>query len=185
MNQRKRQKQKNRQAGHVDPVNLNRVELLTPEACHCSKQKRIIAAVRDPTNLVHLQKVLEEMDPEKTEVIVLTAKVAKGYQLEGELAHPLPEEERLFTQVIAIAEKVGRTVTVLSIPTNDPYYAMARTAYDLKAQELALGKSGKFSPEVQMEEIAVAWGAITPSDEEERPLRIRIIWEGAELKGDL
>ncbi len=185
LNEQKRQKQKNNQ-GHVDRVNLNRVELLTPEACHCSKQKRIIAAVRDPKNLVHLQKVLEEIDPDETDVIVITAKVAKGFHLEGDLSQTMPEDQELFTRVIAIAEKVGRSVTVLSVPTNDPYYAMARAAYDLKAQELVMGKSGKFAPEVQMEEIAVAWGAVTPPDEEERHnLRIRIIWDGAELKEDL
>ena len=172
-------------AGHVDRVNLNRVELLTPEACHSTKPSRIIVGVRDPKNLVHLQKVLPEIDPDKTDVIVLTAKVAKGYQLEGDMTQPLPEEEALFTHVIAVAEKVGRSVTVLSVPTNDPYYALARAAYDLKAEALILGKSGKYSPEVQMEEIAVAWGAVTPADEEERHLHIRIIWEETELKEDL
>lgn len=171
--------------GHVDRVNLNRVELLTPEACRCTKQKRVVVAVRDPKNLIHLRKVLEEIDPEITDVIVLTAKVAKGYHLEGDVAQPMPADEELFTRVIEVAEKVGRSVTVLSVPTNDPYYAMARAAYDLRAQELVLGKSGKFSPEVQMEEVAVAWGAVTPSDEGERSLRIRILWEGKELKETL
>lgn len=171
--------------GPIDRVNLNRVKMLTPEACRCTKSKRTIVAVRDPKNLVHLQKVLKEIDPEKTEVVVLTAKVAKGLYLEGDLSQPSSEEEELFTQVIATAEKVGRTVTLLSVPTNDPYYLMARAAYDLNASELILGKSEKFAPEVQMEEIAVAWGAVTPSDEDERPLKIRIIGAELELKEDL
>ena len=185
INERKRQKQHLNHTGHIDRVNLNRVNFLTPEACHSTKPKRIVVAMRGPKILTHLQKVLEEINPDDTDVIVLTSKVVKGYQLEGDLSQSLPEEEELFTQVIAIAEKVGRTVTLLSVPTNDPYYAMARVAYDLRAQELVLGKSEKFSPEVQMEEIAVAWGAVTPPDEEERPLRIRIIWDGTELKEDL
>ncbi len=186
LNERKRKEQGRLHKGHVDQVNLNQVELLTPEACHCSKPKRMVVAVRSPHNLSHLQKALEEMDPENTDVVVLTSKVGKGYHLEGDLTQMMPEEEKLFTRIIAIAEKVGRSVTLLSVPTNDPYYAMARVAYDLKAQELVLGKSEKFSPEVQMEEIAVAWGAVTPPDEEERHnLRIRIIWDSAELKEDL
>ncbi len=186
INEGKRKKQGIREHnGHIDRVNLNRVDLLTPEACRCVKPKRIVVAVRGPKNLVHLQKALEEMDPDDTEVIALTSKVAKGYQLEGDLSKPGPEEEELFTQVIAIAEKVGRTVTLLSVPTNDPYYVMARAAYDLKAQELVLGKSEKFSPEVQLEEIALAWGSVTPPNEPERSLRVRIIGDGTELKEDL
>ncbi len=168
--------------GHVDRVNLNQMELLTPEACRCNKPKRIVVAIRGPRVLIHLEKILHEIDPDDTDVIVLTSKVAKGYQLEGDVSQPLPEEEELFTHIIAIAEKVGRSVTLLSVPTNDPYYIMARTAYDLKAQELVLGKSEKFSPELQMEEIAVAWGSV---NEESRPLKIRIIWDGMELKEDL
>ncbi len=185
LNERKRTAERSAAAGHVDRVNLNRVHLLTPEACRCSKPKRVVVAVRGPHSLGHLQTILHEIDPEKTDVIVLTSKVVKGYQLEGDVSKTMPDEEELFTRVIAIAEKVGRTITLLSVPTNDPYYVMARVAYDLKAQELVVGKSEKFSPETQMEEIAVAWGAVTPPDEDEQPLRVRIIWDGMELKEDL
>ena len=186
VNERKRQRRGVDKHGvHVDRVNLNRVELLTPEACHSTKARRIIVAVRDPRNLTHLQRILGEINPDETDVIVFTAKVAKGFHLAGDISQPLPEEEELFTKIIAVAEKAGRTVTLLSIPTNDAYYAMARAAYDLKAHELILGKSGKYAPDVQMEEIAVAWGAVTPSDEEERHLRIRILWDGGEFKEDI
>ncbi|HOW88614.1 MAG TPA: APC family permease [Candidatus Omnitrophota bacterium] len=183
INTAKRHKEEgsDRERQHIDRVNLSEMDLLTPEACHCLKPNRIVVAARSPHNLVHLEKVLSEIDPETTEVIVLTSKVGKGLQLEGSFEKPYPQEEEIFTCVIAAAEKVGRPVTLLSVPTNDPYYVMARVAFDLKAQQLVLGKSEKFSPEVQMEEIAVAWGSVTPPDEV-RPLRIRIIWTGKEYE---
>jgi hypothetical protein len=181
---RHREEGADREHQHIDRVNLNEMELLTPEACHCSKPTRVVVAIRSPNNLVHLEKALGEIDPETTDVIVLTSKVAQGLQLEGSFENPQPQDEQLFTRVIATAEKVGRPVILLSVPTNDPYYVMARVAFDLKAQQLVLGKSLKFSPEVQMEEIAVAWGSVTPSDEV-RPLRIRIIGEEKEYKEDL
>lgn len=168
----------------IDRVNLNEMEWLTPEACRCSKPNRTVIAVHSPRRLIHLERVLAEIDPETTDVIVLTSKVGKGFQLEGDLSKPKPQEEELFTRVIAIAEKVGRPVILLSVPTNDPYYVMARVAFDLKAQQLVMGKSEKFSPGVQMEEIAVAWGSVTPSDEI-RPLCVRIIWKDRELKEEL
>ncbi|HNX68282.1 MAG TPA: APC family permease [Candidatus Omnitrophota bacterium] len=169
---------------HIDRVNLNEMELLTPEACRCTKPKRIIVAVHSPKRLIHLERVLAEADPETTDVIGLTSKVGTGLFLEGKLDKPSPQEEELFTQVIATAEKVGRSVILLSVPTNDPYYVMARAAFDLKAQQLVVGKSEKFSPEVQMEEIAVAWGSVTPADEV-RPLHVRVIWKDREYHEDI
>jgi len=168
--------------GHIDRVNLNELDLLTPEGCGCTKPRKIVVAVRDPNNLSHMKRVLEEIDPDTTDVIVMTSKVAKGLHLEGGLNEPSPEEEQLFTQVISVAEKVGHTVTPLLVPSNDPFYAMARVAYDLGAQELVVGKSGKFIAEIQMEKLAVAWGAVRPP--EGRPIRIRILNSG-EYKEDI
>lgn len=181
---RRRDEGADREHQHIDRVNLNEVELLTPEACQCSKPHRIVVAVRSPHNLIHLEKVLSEIDPDTTDVIVLTSKVGQGLQLEGSFEKPFPQEEEIFTRVIAVAEKVGGPVILLSVPTNDPFYVMARVAFDLKAQQLILGRSQKFSPEVQMEEIAVAWGSVTPPDEV-RPLRIRIIGKEGEYREDL
>ncbi len=68
-------------------------------------------------------------------------------------------------------------------PSNNPYYAMARVVYDLDAEELVVGRSGKFSPEIQMEQIAMAWGSVRPM--EGRPLKIRILWDGSEYKEEI
>ena len=169
--------------GHVDRVNMTRVDFLTPKECGCTKPQRIVVAVRDPKNLVHLKRILEETNPEGTDVLVMTSKIAKGLYLEGDLTQPTPEEETLFTQIISIAEKVGVPVIPLSVPSNDPFYAMARVVYDLDAQELVVGKSEKYSPEIQMERIAVAWGAVRP--QEGKAVRIRIIWDGSEYKEEI
>jgi len=168
--------------GHIDRVNLSEMDLLTPQGCGCSKPHRVVVAVRDPGNLSHLKHVLEETDPATTDVVVMTSKVAKGLHLEGSLNEPSPDDEVLFTQVISVAEKVGHTVIPMLVPSNDPFYAMARVAYDLGAQELVVGKSGKVIAEIQMERIAVAWGAVRPA--EGRPLRIRILNSG-EYKEDI
>ena len=76
------------------------MELLTNEACHCSKPNRIVVAVRSPHNLIHLERILAEIDPDTTDVIALTSKVAKGLQLEGTFDKPYPQEEEVFTKVI-------------------------------------------------------------------------------------
>ncbi len=169
--------------GHIDRVNLNRLDVLNPKDCGCEKPRRILVAVRDPNNLSHLAKALSEIDEETTDVVVMTSKVATGLHLEGDLSQTSKDEEVLFTKIITEAEKIGHPVIPLYVPSNDPFYAMARVAYDLEAEELVVGRSGKYDPEIQMEHIALAWGAVRPK--EGRALRIRIIWDGSEFKEDV
>ncbi len=184
INLHKRKKNENAaHEGHVDRVNLTRLDVLNPKDCGCTKPQRIVVAVRDPHNLVHLTKVLSEIDDETTDVLVMTSKVATGLQLEGDLSSQTKEEEMLFTKIISVAEKIGRTVIPLFVPSNDPFYAMARVAYDLEAQELVVGRSGKAHPDIQMEHIALAWGSVRPAGG--HPLRIRIIWDNTEFKEDV
>lgn len=168
---------------HFDRVNLSRLDVLTPQDCGCTKPRRVVVAVRDPNNLIHLHKVLSEVDAETTDVIVMTSKVATGLQLEGDLTQQTKDERVLFTKIISVAEKVGHTVIPLYVPSNDPFYAMARVAYDIGAQELIVGRSNKYSPQIQMERIALAWGSVRPLTGQ--PLKIRIVWENNEFVEDV
>ncbi len=169
--------------GHIDKVNMTRMDVLTPEDCGCEKENRVVIAVRDPNNLHHIERILKGINPDDTDVIVMTSKVATGLQLEGDLTEKTKEEEILFTRIITAAEKVGHSVIPLLVPSNDPFYAMARIVYDLNAQELVVGRSGKYPPEIQMEHIAIAWGSVRPRAG--KPLRIRIIWDGSEFREDI
>ena len=168
---------------HIDEVNLTRVAELTPEVCGITKPNRIIVAVRDPHNLAHLKAALKDVDSDTTDVVALTSKVGQAYQLEGDMTKSTEDEDVLFTQIIAVAEKAGHSVIPLVIPSNDPFLAMAQAAQNLKAQELVLGKSGRFSIDLLMERVALAWGSIR--DPKSPPLRIRIIWEAGEYKVDI
>ncbi len=183
INERRRSREERKSDEHVDKVNLNEIQGLSAEAVGSEKPRRIVVAVRDSSNLVHLKRVLEEVDWRTTDVIVLTTKVAKGLALEGELGTPTPDEEELFTRVIAVAEKIGHSVIPLIVPSNNPFYAMARVARDLQAEELVVGKSGKFTPELQMENLAMSWGSLSPM--EGQSLRIRILWPGSEFKEEI
>ncbi len=169
--------------GYVDKVNLDQVETLTAEACGATKPNRILVAVRNPRNMVQLQHVLRKTNSDTTDVLVLTSKVGRGYLLEGDLTQTTQEEEVLFTQIISVAEKEGHTVIPLMVASNDPFYAMAKVAYDLDIQELVVGKSEKDSLDIQMERIALAWGAVRSASG--RSLLIRIIWAGSEFKEEI
>ncbi len=166
--------------GHIDPVNLTQVDTLTPHVCGVSKPNRIVVAVRDPRNLAHLRAALKQVNHHETDVVVMTTKILQNAQLDGDVSKPNSEEEVLFTQIIALAEKAGHPVIPLMVPSNDPYYAMAQVAHSIGAKEIIVGKSGKFSPDIQMEHLALAWGALRVSHKE--PLDIRIVWDDSEYK---
>jgi hypothetical protein len=73
-------------------------------------------------------------------------------------------EEELFTKVIQIAEKEGKSVRPIVIPTNNIGYAIAETACELNAKEVYLGISEKYPPEYQLEQFALFWGRTQPDE---------------------
>lgn len=163
---------------HIDQVNLVQLENLTPQASRLTKPNRIVVAVRDPKQLFHLQRILEETDPKQTDIVVMYAKLAKNYYLDGHIL-PTPDEQILFTQIIAVAEKIGHSVIPLIVPSNDRYYAMAKVACDVGAQKLVLPPSVLYSREIQLRHIALAWKRACPQG---KPLEVRIISEDSDEK---
>ena len=94
-------------------------------------------------------------------------------------------DREVLTRVVNVAEEAGKTVHPLVIPTNNPMYAIATAARDLKAKEVVLGTSEKTNPEVQLEQFALAWGMATAETGSSRPLSLRIIGPQVEMKYDL
>ncbi len=131
-----------------------------------------LVAIRSPQNLFMLEKALAETDPESTEVIVMTAKVMP---LDGgqDADHLDNYDQHLMTAVVERAEKAGKKVTPLIVPTNNPLHALLKTAQDLKAEELVVGASNKFTAEEQLDQMAFYW--INLHGGEPAPLTIRIL----------
>jgi len=163
-----------------EKVNLNLKSELNAETCDLTKEKRILVTVRDPNNLYHLKKILEEFNPDTTDCVVMTAKLARPYQIETEFNSLQEDEESLLTQVVNLAEKAGKTVTPILVPTSKPFYAIARAAYDLGVQEVVMGLSGKTTVEAQMEGLAIAWGEVNLSHNI-RSISFKAIWPGREF----
>ncbi|OGS06875.1 MAG: hypothetical protein A2270_08375 [Elusimicrobia bacterium RIFOXYA12_FULL_51_18] len=144
------------------------------------KQRKILVPVRNPNNLVHLKQVLETADDETTDIIVLAAKISKGIQLEGETGEIAPEDKDLFTSVVLLAEKYGKTVKPMLVFSNDPFYSIAQVAQAAGAEEIVMGVSGAVGAEVQLERLAMAWGMLKKM-ETVRPVTAKVVWEGRQL----
>ena len=69
--------------------------------------------------------------------------------------------------------------------TNNPLYAIATGARDLRARELVLGASEKSSVDVQLEQFALAWGMAMSEGAGQDELTIRIIGKDAEARWEL
>jgi amino acid transporter len=162
-----------------EKVNLELEETLNPEKCGLTKKRRILITARDPNNLYHVKKVLEEFDPDTTDCIVMAAKVTKPYQIEGDMTQLYPGEQSLLTHIVSLAEKAGKKVVPILVPARDPYFAIGKVAHDLKVDEVVMGLSGKMSVENQMESLAISWGGII--DPEARSIKLRAIWPGREF----
>jgi amino acid transporter len=156
----------------LEHFNLENQEVITPESIDSELSDRILIAVRDPNNLVHFTKVLNETDTEKTDIIIFIGRVFKDYHntlVNEELNH---DERELFSKVVFIAEKIGKPVIPLIVPTNNAFYSIVNVANALNVREIVLGKSEKFSTDIQMEQIAILWGTIHSSELEKITLRI-------------
>ena len=147
------------------------------------KPYRKLVAIRSPNNLFMLEKALAESDPETTAVIVMTAKVEPGAVIE-QPEHDLDTyDQQLMTAVVERAEKSGKEVTPLIVPTNNPLFAVINTAKTLDVQELIVGVSNKNTADEQLDQIALYWFNLCEGNP--KPLTVRIVSRDREVHLDL
>lgn len=167
---------------HLEQFTQQTAEALTPEALTIEKPYRKLVAIRSPHNLHMLEKALEETDPDTTEVIVMTAKQMPAGQ--NMLLQDIdPYDQKLMTAVVQKAEKAGKHVIPLIVPTNNPLYAICTTARELGAQELVMGASNKYTAEEQLDQIALYWMSLDPAVV--KPMTIRILGRNWDTHIDL
>jgi amino acid transporter len=129
----------------------------------------ILVPVRDYNTLAHLQWALGHVDPEQHDVVAMTVRLLQG---------PIASfqdfsdyEQLLFTKVVAVAERLGRPVKLLVVPSTNVFDAVAQTAVRLSSIEIVLGDSAKFSAADQARLLGQAWERVENSDK----LRTRLL----------
>ncbi len=148
------------------------------------KPYRKLVAIRSPNNLFMLEKALAESDPATTAIAVMTAKVEPGAVTERPPDQELDTyDQRLMTAVVQRAEKSGKEVVPLIVPTNNPLFAVINTAKTLEVQELIVGVSNKNTADEQLDQIALYWFNVC--DGNPRPLTVRIVSHDREVHLDL
>ena len=121
----------------------------------------VLVAVRDFNTLSHLDQVLRRTDTEARDIIVMTARLMRGPDAgERDLYSTnlfTDYERRLFTRVVALAEKHGKPVELVVVPTTNVFDAVAQTALRLDSAEIVAGLSSKMPAIEQARELGRAW----------------------------
>src|SRR5262249_39757774 len=140
------------------------------------RPRNILCTVRDYNNLAHVQRVLERTDTNRQDVVVMTVRLLQGpstgYRDIDERELFTTYEQRLFSRVVALAEKVGKHVALLVVPSSDVFQATVLTAAQLDAVEIVAGRSAVLTPAEQARRLAHTW-----EQEPNRPrrqLRLRV-----------
>jgi amino acid transporter len=171
---------------HIEQFNQARTEEVTAESLGLTQSYRKLIAVRSPQNLYTLEKALAETDPDTTGLVVMTAKYLPPSDGDHSVlgSHDLDiYDQQLMTAVVEKAEKSGKEVKPLIVPTNNPLHAILKLAKDIQAHELILGASNKHNADTQLEQIAFYW--INLHDGATAPLTVRILSRERDMYLDL
>jgi hypothetical protein len=139
-----------------------------------------LIAVRDPLNLTHLHRYLAEHG--NGPLVVLTVRTEKGFASSDGAVVFTTSEEKLFSKVVKVAEDYGRSVTPLVVVSNDQLFAIARIANLLKVEEVVMGVSAKFRPDVQLEHFAMHWGSVADG---EQLVKVRVLSETEDTTAEI
>src|SRR5580698_5891127 len=130
------------------------------QGCIHARPGSILVAVRDYSQMAHLQMVLRKTNLRRHDIVVMTVRTittgAGEYDLNDEQLFADYEKE-LFTRVVALAEKEGKPVELLVVPGLDPFDAMVRTAEKVNASRLVTGVSAKMDSNELARRIGLAW----------------------------
>jgi len=157
----------------LDKFNLVPEETVTRELVGV-RSGGVLVTARDYNSLHYLKKALTDINTDEQDVVVMTVRVFKGPSSGQEqmFADELftDYEQLLFTRAVAIAEKVGKQIRLLVVPSNDAFQATVLTAIQLECLTMVAGVSTKMSADQQAKRIGDVWEQI--QDEHKRKLRV-------------
>jgi amino acid transporter len=172
---------------HLEQFNEKSSPQVTVESVGLEHAHPVLVAARGPRSLPVLEKVLRETDTRSRDIVVITCKVIPPMTqgITPEETQIDDGDRALLTRIVTVAEEVGKQVFPVVIPTNNPLYAIACAARDLKATEVVLGVSEKFHAEEQLEQFALAWGSATADPGASGEMTVRILGPQVEIKEQL
>ncbi len=155
-NRRKRQQAESDQ----EKFNLEERSAVSVQDVHV-RPGSILVEATDPNHLEHLQYALEEVNPEKQDIVVMAVH-SVGSLGWGESRLQTDQicasrEIALFSKAVIMAEKAGKRVELLAVPGLDNYSAVVQAAQQLESSRIITTPSPRLSPDEQARELGHAW----------------------------
>jgi amino acid transporter/nucleotide-binding universal stress UspA family protein len=168
---------------HLEQFNEQTAAEIAPQALGLTRPYCRLVAVSTPRHLAMLENALAESDPHTTDLVVMKARLlpASGWNAEKDGLDRY--DRQLMTAVVQEAEKAGKEVRPLVVPTNNVLHAILNTARDLHAQEVIVGVSNKYGTAEHMDRLASAWREVNGS--RPAPLTVRIVGPDRDVYLDL
>jgi amino acid transporter len=143
----------------LEKFNLDHRPEVNPGALH-ARPGCVLVAVRDYHRMLHLQRVLQKTNLRRQDIVVMTVRQLSAGDAEYDLREDqvfANYEQELFSHVVTVAEKEGKSVELLVVPAVDPYDAMVQAASNLSAARLVTGVSQRMPSEELAQRIGLAW----------------------------
>jgi amino acid transporter len=161
----------------LEQFNLEMQPEVAGDTVH-ARPAAVLVAVRDYNHMTHLHNVLVKTNLRRHDIVVMTVRNVSTGAGEYELgANQLftDYERELFTRVVTMAEKEGKSVDLLVVPGINPFDAMVQAAAKLQASKLVTGVSAKMDSEELARRIGAAWEKLP---EPRHPFSVEIITPG-------
>jgi amino acid transporter len=158
----------------LEKFRLDMPDELTDSTAHI-RPGNVLVAVRNPNQLAHLKRLIENTDTSKIDIVVATVKYTgqPGY---GE--HDLSADEvfsadiaKLFSLVVSLAEKAGKHVELMVVPGRDPNQTLVEAAERLHSSMVVMNRSMKVAAVEQAKMFGDGWEAL-PAPRPQLSLRI-------------
>jgi amino acid transporter len=167
----------------MDQFRLNASETVSTETV-AVRPGNTICLVRDYNTLEHLRTALEITHTGKTDLVVMTVLSMRGpdtgYEGIAEDRLFSRYEQYLFSKVVALAEKAGKKVHLLVVPSSGIFQAIAMTAAQLASRDIIAGRSSWMTPEQQAKNLGEAWESL-PGKPHKR-VRFRVVGPGDQIR---
>ncbi|MFB3917647.1 MAG: APC family permease [Terriglobales bacterium] len=155
-----------RKFAHVEQKMKEHFQLLHEESVERQtvgiRPGNVLVTVRDYNTLNHLRWILERTDTKEQDIVCMAGRITRlsagGYELSMEQIFS-DYEQTLFTRAVAIAEKYGKRVSLLVVPTNDIWSAIVQTANSLESSAVVAGLSTRMTAQEQAFRLGRAWEA--------------------------
>jgi hypothetical protein len=123
----------------------------------------VLVAIRDPRNLYYLNALLKTTDTSKQDIVVMTARIyPREHTFSGNSTIDSGElfeeyEQQLFTKVVELAEKQGKHVALMVVPSANVFDAIVQTGARLESSRVVCGLSNRLTLDEQGKLTGDAW----------------------------